>query len=240
MKTRSFLAIILLALALTACQTEQQSTGLTPTQRASAMLRAEDYRDPVRVACVGDSITYGAGVEGRETNAYPAVLGRLLGEQFEARNFGVSGATLLKKGDKPYWSLSEFAAVSEFAPQVIVLKLGTNDTKPQNWEHGQEFENDLRALLTHFQALPSRPRIWVCLPVPVYESRWGISEDVLMHQVIPRIVKVADQKQLPVIDLHTALSYRPELFPDQVHPNAEGARLMAQTIYSALTGKAAR
>lgn len=200
-------------------------------------VRAEDYKHPVRVACVGDSITFGSQIEGRETNSYPAVLGQLLGSKFVVKNFGVSGATLLKKGDKPYWGLSALKKASEFGPDVVVLKLGTNDSKPQNWKHGDEFENDLRAMVEHFQQLPSKPRIWLCLPVPVYETRWGINNLVVQGQVIPRIEKVATEKGLPVIDLYTALLGQPLLFPDKVHPNAAGARLMAQTIYTALTGQ---
>src|SRR5882672_9957229 len=86
-------------------------------------LRASDYQGTIRVACVGDSITFGAGVENREINNYPVVLGRLLGSRFEVRNFGVSGATLLKKGDKPYWNEPAFKQVDGFAPQAVLLML---------------------------------------------------------------------------------------------------------------------
>src|SRR6266480_5558323 len=82
-------------------------------------LRASDYRGTIRLACVGDSITCGVGVENRESNCYPVVLGKLLGARFEVRNFGVSGATLLKKGDLSYWNLQPFEELTGFAPQVI-------------------------------------------------------------------------------------------------------------------------
>jgi lysophospholipase L1-like esterase len=200
-------------------------------------LRVEDYVGTVRVACVGDSITYGSGVENREVNNYPVVLGKLLGPRFKVRNFGVGGATLLKKGDKPYWNAPEFQAVSEFQPQVILLKLGTNDSKPQNWKHGDEFADDLRALLDHFASLPSQPKIWVCLPVPVYETRWGINETTVKNEIIPAIGQVAKEKNVPTIDLHLALSDRPQFFPDKIHPNAVGAAMMAMTIFTALKGR---
>jgi len=85
----------------------------------------------VRVACVGDSITFGAGVEDRDKNHYPAVLGGLLGTSFDVRNFGRSGATLSSSGDLPYRDTDEFKAATAFAPDVVVIKLGTNDTKPR-------------------------------------------------------------------------------------------------------------
>lgn len=192
---------------------------------------------PVRIACVGDSITFGAGVENREANHYPHVLGSLLGDRFDVRNFGVSGATLLKAGDLPWWKTPAFQAATDFNPDVVLVKLGTNDTKPQNWgPHGREFEDDLKALVEHFRKLPAKPQVWLIQPVPVYEDRWGINEKVLMEGVIPAIQTVADKMRLPVVDLNAALSDRPELFPDKIHPNAAGAKLMAQTIRKALLG----
>jgi acyl-CoA thioesterase-1 len=217
---------ICLSLMLTACASRRPPT-----------LNPSSFKGAIRVACIGDSITYGSGIENRETNSYPAVLEQRLGPKFQVRNFGVSGATLLKKGDKPYANLPEFAAASDFVPQVVIIQLGSNDTKPENWRFGNEFAADLRALVEHFQRLPSKPQVWLCLPVPVYETRWGINEATLSDEVIPAILKVAQDKRLPIIDLHAGLSNRPELFPDKVHPNAAGAALMAKTIRDALLAR---
>src|SRR5687768_14105445 len=96
---------------------------------------ADDKKDAVRVACVGDSITYGAGVSNRDRNCYPAVLQRLLGDGHDVRNFGVSGTTVLAKGDNPYTLQKVYQQAREFKPHVVVIALGTNDTKPQNWKH---------------------------------------------------------------------------------------------------------
>ena len=200
-------------------------------------IRASDYQGIIRVACVGDSITFGAGVEDRERNCYPVVLSKFLGPRFDVRNFGVNGATLLRKGDKPYWTLPEFERLDDFNPQVIILALGTNDSKPQNWNHGAEFADDLRALLGHFSAYPSHPKIWICLPPPVYESRWGIEEATLVGQIAPVIRQVAGESNIPTIDLHLALGNRPEFFPDGVHPDARGAGMLAITVYTALKGR---
>jgi acyl-CoA thioesterase I len=189
---------------------------------------------PIRVACVGDSITFGAGVEGRESNSYPAVLQHLLGGNSDVQNFGVSGATLLKKGDHPYWNEEAFKQATAFKPNIVVIKLGTNDSKPQNRTNMTEFASDLRAMVDHFVALESKPRIYLCLPVPVYQTQWGINEDSVANEVIPAIKKVAAERKLTVIDLHTALANKKEMFPDDVHPNATGAKLIAETIYAAI------
>ena len=133
---------------------------------------AESKEAPKRIACVGDSITYGAAIKDRAKNCYPAQLGRMLGEKFDVRNFGVNGATMLKKGDKPYWKLKAYADAHDFQPEVVVIKLGTNDSKPHNWKHKEEYVADYVALIESFQKLESKPTVWVCYPVPAYPGRW--------------------------------------------------------------------
>ena len=199
-------------------------------------LLTSDYSGVIHVACVGDSITYGAGVENRAENNYPKVLGNLLGPGFETRNFGVSGATFLKRGDKAYWTQPEFVKVGAFKPNAVVIKLGTNDSKPQNWGFKENFADDLAAMIDYFRDLPSKPKIWLCLPVPVYEAKWGINEPVVFGEIIPIIRRVAREKRVPVIDLHEALSGKSELFPDRIHPNAAGAAIIAATVKTALVG----
>jgi lysophospholipase L1-like esterase len=212
------------------------AAGCTHTPHKPA-LNAADYSGTIRVACVGDSITFGAGVENRGTNCYPVVLGKLLGARYDVRNFGVSGATLLKKGDLSYWKVQQFQELTDFAPQAIILALGTNDSKPQNWKYGNEFADDLRAMLDHCGSLPSHPKIWLCLPPPVYETKWGINEATVGGEIIPQIKQLARERNLPVIDLHEAMSDRPEYFSDKIHPNAVGAGMMAMTIFTALKGR---
>ncbi len=186
----------------------------------------------LRVACVGDSITQGVGAE--KGQSYPQQLQRLLGEQWNVGNFGVSGRTLLKKGDFPYWAESAYRDALAFKPDAVVIMLGTNDSKPQNWSHEAEFVSDYRELVASFSQLPSHPQVFVCRPCPVPEpGNWGINETVVREQ-IRRLDEFARELKLPVIDIHAALTGRPELLPDRVHPNTEGAAVMAQTVFAAL------
>jgi acyl-CoA thioesterase-1 len=191
--------------------------------------------DEIKISCVGDSITFGAGVENAKENAYPIVLGKLLGEKYKTGNFGVSGTTLLKKGDNPYWKQKAFKDATDFAPNIVVIKLGTNDTKPQNIKHKDEFATDLAALVDHFAALPTNPKIFLCRPVPAYATQWGINEKGIEEMVMPAIEQVAKAKGCTIIDLHAALSGKPELFPDKIHPNKDGAALMAKTVADAIS-----
>ena len=202
-----------------------------------APIKPSAYKAPVKVACIGDSITQGSGAGKGES--YPSQLQEMLGDKWTVGNFGVSGRTLLKKGDYPYWNEQKYQDALKSEPDVVIIMLGTNDTKPQNWKHEAEFVSDYTALVKSFQALPSKPRIYACRPCPVPEpGNFGINEKNL-KEWIKRIDKLSKEMDLGLIDMHEALEKKPELLPDRVHPNTEGAAEMAATAYKALTGKRA-
>lgn len=200
-------------------------------------VRPDDYTYPVKVACIGNSITYGSGIPDRPRDSYPSQLGRMLGDRWIVGNFGVGGRTMLKNGDFPYWKEEAYTEAKAFLPDVVVIKLGTNDTKPQNWKYSGEFLADSRAMVKELKNLSSHPKILLCKPVPAYGSRWGINDSIIVHGVIPAIERLAKEENLQVIDLYTALSGHADLFPDQIHPNAEGAGILSKCIYKALTGR---
>ena len=189
-------------------------------------------QETVRVACIGDSITAGAGASDRKTTSYPPVLAQLLGEGYEVKNFGIGGRTLLKNGDRPYWNEKLFQESQDFQPDIVVLKLGTNDTKPMNWDkYGVELEGDLREMINIYKNLPSKPKVYVCYPVWVVNDNMTIRESILVEHVIPTIYKVAKELNVSIIDLHSTLYGMPQLVPDGVHPNDLGYVLMAKDIY---------
>lgn len=188
------------------------------------------FSEQIRVACVGDSITYGAGIKDRKNMNYPKQLGKLLGKEYEVRNFGNSGSTMLKKGDKPYWKQKEFKAALEYAPNIVIIKLGTNDTKPQNWKNGADYSVDYTAMISSFTKLSSKPKVYICLPVPVVKTRWGITNEIVIKEIIPAIRKISDQTKTEIIDLNTPFKGKNELIPDFVHPNGAGATIIAKTV----------
>jgi lysophospholipase L1-like esterase len=190
--------------------------------------------DKVRVACVGDSITFGSGIKDREKNSYPAQLQAILGDKYEVRNYGVGGRTLLTKGDFPYTKEKAYKDALAFMPNVVVVKLGSNDSKPQNWKHKDEFEADYKALVGSFRELGSKPTVYLCTPVPAFPAAFRITDAVVKGEVKPKVEAVARDLKLPVIDLYEALSGKGELFPDKVHPNAEGAKVMAEAVAKAI------
>ena len=199
-----------------------------------AVLGAE-AATPIKVACVGDSITFGHGIADRRNNSYPAQLGKMLGEGWEVRNFGISGSTLMSQGDRPYIKTSRYQAAHAFEPDVVIIKLGTNDTKPQNWKpenwrHRKAFVGDYIQLINSFRNLESKPVVWICEPVPVFADRWGINDKTVREEIIPRIHYIARKAGVPVFDLYAPLKGHPDFFPDKVHPDADGAAEMAKVI----------
>lgn len=199
------------------------------------ILNAQKTDRIIKIACIGNSITQGVGVKDQYNNSYPGVLRRMLGEGYDVGNFGVSGRTMLNKGDRPYTKEKKYKDALAFLPDIVTIKLGTNDSKPRNWVYNKEFKDDLRTLINSFKELPSNPKIYLCLPVPVVgEGRWGIRDSVVFNGVIPYIKEVAKEEKLPVIDLYTPLKSCPDCFPDTVHPNEDGAKRMAEVIYSVI------
>ena len=204
-------------------------------------LRAINTRaGPVKVACVGDSITFGAGIKDRKKNNYPTQLQGMLGDGYAVTNLGVNAATLMKKGDKPYWKLKQFQAAQDLQPDIVVIKLGTNDTKPHNWKHKADYQPDYTEMIRTFQQLDSKPKVYICYPAPVVGEQWGINDKTVREEVIPLLDKIAKETKATIIDLYAPLKDKPELLPDKVHPNAEGATIIAETVQAAIAGKPAK
>lgn len=210
-------------------------------------LRA-DSSDPnaVHVACIGDSIVYGAFLENRQKNNWPTVLGRWLGSGWEVRNYGISGTTMLKKGNSPYWNQKGYQQALTYKPDIVIISLGANDSKHptdqhkdavNNWQYKADFAIDYKEMIASFKAANPSAKIYVCVPAPAFPGNWGINDTTIREEIAPLVRQVAHDTDAKVIDLYTALSGKPELFPDTVHPNAAGARLIAAAVFRALTDK---
>ncbi|MBU2904172.1 prolyl oligopeptidase family serine peptidase [Arenibacter algicola] len=193
----------------------------------------------IKVACIGNSITFGYGIKDRIKDAYPEQLARMLGEGYEVKNFGISGRTLLSKGNSPYIETQAYKDALAYNPDIVIIKLGTNDSKDFNWVYKDEFEADYLQLLKSFQNLASKPTIYPCLAVPVYEKGRKISAEIVTNEVNPKIREIAKEQGLKLIDLYTPMLGKGKLFPDAIHPNGEGAGEIAKIIFENLSGKEA-
>ena len=194
----------------------------------------------IKIACIGNSITFGHGLEARFQNAYPGVLQQLLGGNYDVRNFGMNGRTLLQKGDYPYMREYIYRQAKEFQPDIVTIKLGTNDSKPHNWKHKKDFQKDMEKMIGELSALPSHPKIYICTPIPsTKEGYTTINDSTIVHGVIPELQKVSKRHHLTLIDLHTPLASHPEYLSDKIHPNNQGSAAIAAEIYKSITGKPA-
>ena len=192
-------------------------------------------KDAVRVACIGNSITFGAGIRNRSRDSYPSVLARMLGDSYWVKNFGVSARTMLNKGDHPYMNEPAYKNALAFNPNIVVIKLGTNDSKSFNWKYKADFMKDAQTMIDAFKGLPSQPKIYLCYPSKAYLTGDCINDDIISKEIIPMIKKLAKKNDLSVIDLHTAMDGMPELFPDRIHPNEKGAQVMAKAVYQSIS-----
>ncbi|HWB61423.1 MAG TPA: GDSL-type esterase/lipase family protein [Chthoniobacteraceae bacterium] len=195
--------------------------------------------DAVRIACIGDTIT--------DMSNYPKVLAQFLSTDYElakyhaksydVRNYGVPDTTVVMT-EKPWIKTPKADDAKAFLPQIVVIEIGTQDTqKGKNWDAIATFPAAYKDLINQFASLSSKPKIYLCLPPPIYGTTgWGMSEDNLTSTVIPDIKQVAKELNLPVIDLHTALGNRPDLFDHSVHPTGDAKKYIAAAVYTGILG----
>ncbi|MEN9445054.1 MAG: hypothetical protein RIS47_1945 [Bacteroidota bacterium] len=189
-----------------------------------------------KIACIGDSITEGSGLAVQSKTAFPVVLDSILGPKFTVLNCGRSATTMQKNGNFPFWISKEFSNTFAFRPDIIVIKLGTNDTKLQNW-NPQNFELDYQSMIDTLATISTHPKIFMCLPVPVFKTNWGINDSTLTNGVIPILERLAKKNKLQLIDLYQPMTIEIVNFPDFIHPNEIAVKKMAKLIAAAIQPK---
>lgn len=199
-------------------------------------------RKKIRVACVGDSITYGATIGNRKINCYPARLQKLLGSSYDVRNYGTNGSTAQKHGDRPYIKQNVYGRSAKFQPDIVLLMLGTNDSKYFNWKDMDAFMEDYRELVEYYRSLPSQPEVFLMTPSTSYcegvnEEGFYISNEIV-KQIAEEVTAYGIEAGLTVIDIHEITAGHREWYPkDPVHPNKAGAQAIAQEACRVLSGK---
>lgn len=187
----------------------------------------------IKVACVGSSITEGYGLTPEQS--YPSQLGKMLGSKFVVRNFGLSGRTVLKKGDLPYWNEPKYQQALEWKPDVLVIFFGANEAKPQNWKHEKDFVSNYREMIQAFKKQSPDIKVFVCQPPPVFKDAFNISGVVVEKEVSPLVREVASKEKAELIHLFGVFYKQSDKIPDGVHPNAEGAKMIAAAVYKSIT-----
>lgn len=170
-----------------------------------------------KIECVGDSLTEGLGVS--KDAAYPAQLSQLLkakGYSIEVVNAGVSGATSAGAAAKVRWALKA-------KPQLILLALGANDGL-----RGLKLEETHKNIS---EAIDEAKKGGVKLLLagmkvpPNYGPDYTKQFDALFK-------KLAKDKKVPLIPfLLVGVGGEADLNQaDGIHPNAEGHKIVAETV----------
>lgn len=202
--------------------------------------RAEETGRPVRVACVGNSITYGYLLPDPATQSYPSVLQRFLGQGYEVGNFGHSGATLLSTGHNPYIKREVYGKSLDFRPDVAIIHLGVNDTDPRNWPHfSDRFLTDYLYLIESYRRVNPDMRIIISrlTPLGAAHRRFPTGTEQWRDSINRTIERVAEVAGVELMDLGAPLLDRPDLIHDAIHPDSTGAVLMAREAAAVITGR---
>lgn len=197
--------------------------------------------EQIRIACVGDSITYGTGVENREENCYPVKLQEALGtEQWRVGNFGVDGVTAQEAPKASYRKQDRYQQSLDYGAGIVILMLGTNDAKTENWEGSETFLSDYSTLVESYRKLKTEPEVILMTPPSVFvsqetgEESFGIRPDAV-QQIAAAVKSFGEKEGLAVIDLYALSENHQEWFrEDGIHPNAKGARQIAGAVYDAV------
>ena len=187
----------------------------------------------IKIACIGDSITFGYGIapQDRQRYSYPAILQRLLGDNYQVANFGHNGATAVT-GFDTYVDQFEYQLSQEFAAAINIVMLGTNDAQSIYWD-ASAFQSALTNLVKSYQSLPTTNQVYLMQPPACYSQDLPGMEPNINQQVVYRSVQaVAAQLGLPVIDSFALTRGHPKWFTDGIHPNRAGNQKIAQLIYS--------
>ena len=187
----------------------------------------------IRVACIGDSITWGFSLTDPWRQSYPALLQEKLGEGYEVRNFGCNGASVRFDADLPYGRTMAFRSSLDWKPDIVLMMLGSNDANPYHWD-SIVFIRDYKRIIAEYRDLPSAPRIILIAPVRIHRvmgmTFMDLSPETLEQCIRPAIREIAADTGVEVMDLV-------ELFPDArycldgVHPQETGAKMIAERIY---------
>ncbi len=213
------------------------SVGWTAAQAENSILR---------IACVGDSITYGYGLKDRDHDSWQARLSKIAGVGYDVRNFGVSATTMIRSGDFPYVTTPAWKDALAFTPDIVIIALGTNDSKHpgpgsletdkavNNWSHRADYPVDYTKTIAAFRDSNPAVVVYVCLLAPAFPGRWGINGQTIHDEINPLIRKIAKKNHAKVIDLYSPLIDQGAHFSDAVHPDAAGDLIIAQTVAKAL------
>ena len=246
---QKIIKVTLATFAMFACMLLMGKNYMYNNGLSGEYTNTEPSAEQIKVACIGDSITYGHGVSDWKKNNYPAVLQQLLGEKYHVANFGSSGACVNPEGDQPYVGREIYQEALAYEADIIIFMMGTNDAKPENWTNADDFIEDYMSLLGSFQKGDKSPKVYLALCAEAYytegaDKSTGMAKYDIQPKVVDEIAKRIDLYAalsavwMDVIDIHSITEAHPEWFEaDGIHPNNDGAKAIAEAVADAILDK---
>jgi len=186
--------------------------------------------DKEKIAFVGDSITYGAGIPDPIPESFPSVIKSRIGKSYEMANFGKPAMSALYSSVKPYNTTEEYKNSLEYDADILFIMFGTNDIKNENWDTGKDnFVSDYVDMINKYKEKNPELKVYVGIPPRIFkENVYGErSPKILEEEGIPGVYMVIEETGATAIDFFTPTKDSPELFGDFLHPNAAGYRVFA-------------
>lgn len=180
-------------------------------------------------------------IRDRRHHCYPYLLQQFLGDQYNVRNYGLNDRNAMESGKHPYRKEKRYQESLRFLPDIVLIKLGSNDSKKGTWIGAEAWEKDYRELLNSYLTLPSHPQLILITPAyphPVKQKDGSIGlsfqmQDEAMEAESKVIQRLGEELHTKVIDMRSFTKGKPEWFnSDGIHPNNGGARQMAELIYA--------
>ncbi|TCD46242.1 esterase [Streptococcus sp. X16XC17] len=187
----------------------------------------------IKVATVGDSLTYGYGLNDRNIEAYPSILADKLGSRYQVHNFGLSGRSLQTTSDFPYFEEdnAKLSLLSE--PDMVVVMIGSNDSRGPYWNK-ERFTVEYRQMVERYQSLVSQPDVFVVVPPFVPTSRFGLNNAIIKEELQVIIPQIAEEVGAHSINLYPLTEGHLEYYSDGLHLNYSGNQIIAEEIFSQL------
>lgn len=243
---KKIIKVALITIAVIACMLIAGKNYMYKNGLSGKYVNTLAKEGQIKVACVGDSITYGHGISDWEKNCYPALLQEALGEAYHVSNFGSSGACVNPDGDQPYEKRDIYKSALQYDADIVIFMMGTNDAKPENWTNVDDFMNDYKTLVASFAGTEKMPKIYLALPSEAFytddeEKSTGITTyDIQPAKIDEMVVAIKEYAETSediagVIDIHALTEANEAWFEiDGIHPNNDGAKAIAEAVAKAI------
>ena len=185
-----------------------------------------------KVACIGDSLTRGYLLDNAE-DSYPSQLQKLLGSDYEVKNFGQTASYVIDDGPLEYVDTEMYPKSVAYDADILVFMFGANDIRAYNWTP-KYFENQYAEVVENYLKSGKNPKIYFIIPPEARDEYFG-----LQRNAVEPTLKLAGRFGATVIDSFNLAIGHPEYYmSDKVHLYGGFYGKLAGLVESAIKGEA--